>query len=69
MRFIPLCRVTSGRQILKSSPKVDPSDRDVWRLYVRSAMHAASQLPVEGSTLMWMMLLHVNLNADDDERH
>ena len=32
-------------------------------------MHAASQLPVEGSSLKWMMLLHphVNLNADDDD--
>ena len=25
--------------------KVDPSDRDVWRSNVRSAMRAASQLP------------------------
>ena len=25
--------------------EVDPSDRDVWRSNVRSAMHAASQLP------------------------
>ena len=25
--------------------KVDPCDRDVWRSSVRSAMHAASQLP------------------------
>ena len=25
--------------------KVDPSDRDVWRSKVRSAMRAASQLP------------------------
>ena len=25
--------------------KVDPSDRDVWRSNVRSAMHEASQLP------------------------
>ena len=25
--------------------EVDPCDRDVWRSNVRSAMHAASQLP------------------------
>ena len=25
--------------------EVDPCDRDVWRFCVRSAMHAASQLP------------------------
>ena len=25
--------------------EVDPCDRDVWRSSVRSAMHAASQLP------------------------
>ena len=33
---------------------------------MRSAMPAASQ-QLEGSPLMWMMLLYVNLNAYDDD--
>ena len=35
---------------------------------MRSAMHAASQLPGGGAQI-WMILLHlhVNLNADDDD--
>ena len=36
--------------------EVDPSDRDMWRSNVRSAMRAASQ-QLEGSPLMCMMLL------------
>ena len=36
---------------------------------MRSAMRAASLSYLEGSPLMWMMLLHlhINLNADDDD--
>ena len=40
---------------------VDPQERSTWRSGVRSAMHAASQLP-----LMWMMHLHVNQKSDYD---
>ena len=35
---------------------VDPQERSTWRSGVRSAMHAASQLPGRGP-LMWMMPL------------
>ena len=47
--------------------EVDPSDRDVWRSNVRSAMRAAVQLP-GWEPLMWVMLLylHVVLNVDAD---
>ena len=30
---------------METQREVDPCDRDVWRSNVRSAMHAASQLP------------------------
>ena len=30
--------------------KVDPQERSTWRSGVRSAMHAASQLPLKGPT-------------------
>ena len=53
--------------------EADPCDKVVWRSNVRSAMHAASQLPGGEahirSPLMWTMFLHlhVNLNASDDD--
>ena len=31
---------------------MDPHDRDTWRCGVRSAMHAASQLPGRGPTVV-----------------
>ena len=31
---------------------IDPHDRDTWRSGVRSAMHAANQLPGRGSTVV-----------------
>ena len=31
---------------------IDPHDRDTWRSGVRSAMHAATQLPAKGPTVM-----------------
>ena len=31
---------------------IDPHDRDIWRSGVRSAMHAASQLPGRGPTVV-----------------
>ena len=31
---------------------IDPHDRDTWRSGVRSAMHAASQLPGRGPTVV-----------------
>ena len=30
---------------MKTEREVDPCDRDMWRSNVRSAMHAATQLP------------------------
>ena len=33
---------------------IDPHDRDTWRSGVRSAMHAASQMPGRGPTLVDM---------------
>ena len=33
---------------------IDPHDRDTWRSGVRSAMHAASQLPGRGPTAVDM---------------
>ena len=49
--------------------KVDPSDKDMLRSRVRSAMHAASLSYLEGGQLMLMMLLHLhnNQNTDDDD--
>ena len=46
---------------------IDPRDRDTWRSGVRSAMHAASQLP--GRELLWILplYLHVNKKSDDDD--
>ena len=50
---------------------VDPQERSTLRSGVRSAMRAASQLPVRGP-LMWMMPLHLHVNQksdyDDDDR-
>ena len=46
---------------------VDPQKRSTWRSGVRSAMHAASQLPGRGGgALMWMKPLHVNQNSNYD---
>ena len=47
---------------------INPHDRHTWRSGVRSAMQAASQLPVRGP-LMWMLplYLHVNKKSDDDD--
>ena len=36
---------------------IDPHDRDTWRSGVRSAMHAASQLPGRGPTVVDMALV------------
>ena len=44
---------------------VDPQERSTWRSGVRSAMHAANQLPGRGP-LFWMMPLHVNQKSDYD---
>ena len=44
---------------------VDPQERSFWRSVVRSAMHAASQLPGRGP-LMWMMPLHLHVNKKSD---
>ena len=47
---------------------IDPHDRDTWRSGVRSAMHAASQLPGRGPTVVGMApILHVNQKSDDDD--
>ena len=47
---------------------IDPHDRDIWRSGVRSAMHAASQLPGRGPTVVNTALyLHVNQKSDDDD--
>ena len=34
---------------------IDPHNRDTWRSGVRSAMHAASQLPGRGGPLLWIL--------------
>ena len=44
---------------------VDPQERSTWRLGVRSAMRAASQLPGKGP-LMWLMPLHLHVNQKSD---
>ena len=44
---------------------VDPQERSTWRLGVRSAMPAASQLPGKGP-LMWMVPLHLHVNQKSD---
>ena len=48
---------------------IDPHDRDTWRSGVRSAMHAASQLPQRGAQLLWILplYLHVYKKSDDDD--
>ena len=46
---------------------IDPHDRDTWRSGVRSALHAASQLPGRDPLLwIWPLSLHVNQKSDDD---
>ena len=45
---------------------VDPCERITLRSGVRSAMHAASQLP-GGAPPMWMMLLHLHSNKNHDD--
>ena len=47
---------------VETQREVDPCDRDVWRSNVRSAMHAASQLP-GGSPLMLVVLLHPQVTS------
>ena len=40
---------------------IDPHDRHIWRSGMRSAMHAASQVPVKGPTDVDVPLyLHIN---------
>ena len=47
---------------------MDPQDGDIWRSGVRSALHAASQLPGRGPTDVDIALyLHVNKKSDDDD--
>ena len=47
---------------------IDPHDRDTWRSAVRSAMHAAGQLPGRGLTTWILPLyLHVNEKSGDDD--
>ena len=47
---------------------IDPHHRDPWRSGVRSAMHAASQLPRMGPTNVDIpMYRHVNKKSDDDD--
>ena len=43
---------------------VDHQERSTWRSGVRSAMHAASQLPGRGP-LLWVMSLHLQSDYDD----
>ena len=44
---------------------VDPKERSTWRSVVRSAMHAANQLPGRGPLIRMMPLnLHVNKKSD-----
>ena len=40
----------TDRERLFKLTTVDPEERSTWRSSVRSAMHAASQLPGKGST-------------------
>ena len=40
---------------------IHPHARDTWRSGVRSAMHAASQLPGRGP-LMWILPLYLHAN-------
>ena len=40
---------------------IDPHDRDTWRSGVRSALHAASQLPGK-VPLMWLVPLYLHIN-------
>ena len=47
---------------------INPHDRHTWRSSMRSAMHAASQLPEKGPTDVDVALyLHVNQKSDDDD--
>ena len=46
---------------------IDPHDRHTWRSGVRSAMFAASQLPVSGrGRLIWMLPLYLHINQKSD---
>ena len=45
---------------------VDPQERSTWRSGVRSAMHAASQLPGRGPTDVDYDPAHVNQKYDYD---
>ena len=44
---------------------VEPQERSTWRLGVRPALRAASQLTGE-DTLMWMIVLHLHVNQKSD---
>ena len=44
---------------------VDPQERSTWRSGMRSAMCAFASC-LEGSTLIWMMALHLHLNQKSD---
>ena len=44
---------------------VYPQERSTWRSGVISAMHAASQLSLEGGPLMWMITLHLQVNKNN----
>ena len=46
---------------------IDPHDRHNWRSGVRSAMHAAGQLPGRGPTDVDVAPVSVNQKSDDDE--
>ena len=47
---------------------IDPQHKHIWRSGMRSAMHAASQLPRRGPTDVDVPLhLHVNQKSDDDD--
>ena len=47
---------------------IDPHDRDTWRSGVRSAMHAASQFPGRGPTVVDMAPVPArNEKSDDDD--
>ena len=52
---------------------IDPQDRHTWRSGVRSAIHAASQLPGRGPTDVYMLPLYLHINQksvdDDDDSH
>ena len=53
--------MTEGDCRESNHKEADPCEKDVWRSSVRSA--------IEGSPLMWMMLMpiYINLNADNDD--